>query len=363
MRVLSFVFLLFFFCGCEHIIEEFDLQNEVIDIQFPVDHSKLKDNTVIFSWKSNPYINTYRLQVSTPNFEFPSRILVDSLLNTNQYRDSLPYDYEYQWRIRGENSQYATEFSTQSFSIQSEDNITDDRITLLSPFEGSQINEERVQFTWESLKKASNYRFQMAYPSFEMPERVVIDSIVTNTNLLVEGIPKNKVYQWRVRGENNFFNTNYTTFSFKYSIAEDISKQLPLISIPVDTLVFQSSKTNFNWLELKGATYYRMQIVSPDFKSSYKIIVDTLLQGLNFEKSLPINKKLQWRIRGENGFFASKYNTNDLRVIDAIDISMNKIKLIAPHNNAIIPATTFKLTWETVEGATRYQVQIAYRHG
>lgn len=358
IKISLLIFLVFY--SCEHITEEYDITKEIIDLELPVNQSSLENNNVIFSWEKNATISFFRFQVASPDFDSSNLFLIDTLVATNLYRDTLFYNRNYEWRVRGENSIFNTAFSSRSFFIRSEDNISDQNIILYSPQEGISIAEEKVYFSWEPQKMASQYRLQIASPSFKLAQQIIIDTLVTNSTFLINTLPQNRSYEWRVRGENENFNTPYTSFSFNYLIAPDISKLKPEIIAPKDTLVWQENNTRFSWKDVSGASGYRFQIALPDFDNTNQFILDTLVKGLHFENKLPLYKKLQWRIRAENDSYHTKYVTQNLRAIDAPDISSKRVRLIAPHNNATLSTSSFKLAWEKIDGATTYQVQVAY---
>lgn len=46
-------------------------------------------------------------------------------------------------------------------------------------------------------------------------------------------------------------------------------------------------------------------------------------------------------------------------IVEVPDISNSSVELIAPSNNATLNITTLSLSWDTVEDAESYQVQIA----
>ena len=92
------------------------------------------------------------------------------------------------------------------------ENISEETIVLLAPSNNVQIDSIEIQFNWKPLQDATAYEIQIATPTFEAATQLVLDSIVTNTI-----ISKNLhlgAYQWRVRGKNAAYSTNFTTNSF-----------------------------------------------------------------------------------------------------------------------------------------------------
>lgn len=92
------------------------------------------------------------------------------------------------------------------------EDISEKTIVILAPSNNVQIDSMKIQFNWKPLQDATAYEIQIATPSFETATQLVLDSIVTNTI-----ISKNLhlgAYQWRIRGKNAAYTTNFTTNSF-----------------------------------------------------------------------------------------------------------------------------------------------------
>ena len=91
-------------------------------------------------------------------------------------------------------------------------NISNRTVTVLAPTDNSVLTLTDINFSWNSIEDAEQYRLQIATPSFEMANQIVLDTIITDTNFthtLTSGS-----FQWRVRAENSGFETAYTTQSF-----------------------------------------------------------------------------------------------------------------------------------------------------
>ena len=351
--------LLLSFISCEHITEPLKLDSKALVLRAPLQNSNLTDNSVIFSWEDDEAIEGFRLQVATPNFSSAQQIFIDTLLDSNSYKDSLVYNKDYEWRLRGENSLYSTPYFSANFSINSQNNISEEIIQLYTPNGNILLNSLPILFSWESIESAESYRLQIAEPSFEYVNQIVRDTLVMEPIFYENNLPENKIYQWRVRAENRQFRTDYSTESFQFSIAKDISGDNLELLAPAVSELLQEGKTTFSWQEIAGAKKYHFQLVTPDFDNISQILRDTILTTLHHNEVLPVEKKLQWRIRAENDFFVSEYSVRDLTILSALDISSEKVNLVAPRNFAFLQESTFNFTWSSVEGASEYQIQVA----
>ncbi len=103
--------------GCSEIIEVVDISNDQVEITAPTNNSTLTIANVNFSWGSIEYAEQYKLQIATPSFEEANQVILDTTIIATGFNQSLGAG-DYQWRIRAENSDYQTVFTTQSFTIE-----------------------------------------------------------------------------------------------------------------------------------------------------------------------------------------------------------------------------------------------------
>ncbi|MFL1013664.1 hypothetical protein [Flavisericum labens] len=116
MKSVFLIMFILFFVACDDIIEVEDISKQSVDILAPTDNSTVDTVKVAFSWSPVSDAEQYHLQVAKPSFENASQIVADTLLTRQSYSQDL-VEGNYQWRIRAENSGYATPYTTVSFSI------------------------------------------------------------------------------------------------------------------------------------------------------------------------------------------------------------------------------------------------------
>jgi hypothetical protein len=90
--------------------------------------------------------------------------------------------------------------------------ISDEIIVILAPANDVVLTINNVNFSWDNLEDAENYRLQIATPNFEAASQILLDTTITATNF--NKTLESSAYQWRVRGQNSGFETGYTTQSF-----------------------------------------------------------------------------------------------------------------------------------------------------
>ena len=114
---------------------------------------------------------------------------------------------DYQWRVRAENSGYTTAFSTQSFLVESTDDvdISETIVVLLAPADAVSFGPtDTINFSWDPVLNAETYSFQIAIPSFENATEIIKNETTIATTFSVSNLAVNS-YEWRVRALNPTF--------------------------------------------------------------------------------------------------------------------------------------------------------------
>ncbi|TXD83448.1 fibronectin type III domain-containing protein [Subsaximicrobium wynnwilliamsii] len=214
MKKILFVLAIILCYGCEDIIGVEDISNTLVIPLAPSNEAVLTEDSVVFSWDAVAEAEGYRIQVARPNFENATQIVVDSLVGSTSFLQVLASG-DYEWRIRAENSDYQSTYTTYSFTINSiNDDISSDQVQLLAPAEGLSFTEtEIINFSWEALPGANGYTIQIASPNFESAIEIVEDVNLTATSFSVSNLDAN-TYEWRVRAKNSEYQTAYTTQTF-----------------------------------------------------------------------------------------------------------------------------------------------------
>lgn len=102
-----------------------DIEKEEIVILAPKENDIIQSSEVLFWWEDLDGTDQYRFQLVRPNFNDTRELLSDTLLieidTLNQEANKIKVFLEpgtYQWRVRGENFGYQTDFKVQSLTIQ-----------------------------------------------------------------------------------------------------------------------------------------------------------------------------------------------------------------------------------------------------
>lgn len=90
--------------------------------------------------------------------------------------------------------------------------ISEKTVTVLAPKDQAVLNTGSVSFSWQPLEDAESYQVQVATPTFNEATQIVLDTIVTKTN--ISGTLEANNYEWRVKAKNSAYETAYVTQSF-----------------------------------------------------------------------------------------------------------------------------------------------------
>ena len=103
--------------SCEDIIEVPDISQKVVVVLAPTEDVVINETNINFSWNTVEDADTYKLQIATPNFEEATQIVLDTTITNTNFTKTLDLG-SYQWRVRAENSDYQTNDTTQSFTVE-----------------------------------------------------------------------------------------------------------------------------------------------------------------------------------------------------------------------------------------------------
>jgi hypothetical protein len=115
-KKLLFVTITILLCNCEAIFIE-NISEKTVVLLAPTDTSKVTNGTIQFNWQKVLEATEYEIQLAHPNFDNARQILIDSITTGTIISTDLEVG-EYQWRVKAMNSNFSTDYSTNSFSVK-----------------------------------------------------------------------------------------------------------------------------------------------------------------------------------------------------------------------------------------------------
>jgi hypothetical protein len=151
-----------------------------------------------------------------------------------------------------------------------EEDITDDSVTVVAPKDKSNLDGNSVQFRWDELKDADDYRIQVVE---QATQRSVLDSLVKGNNFTF-GLDPGE-YSWRIRGENFAYTTAYSfPISFTLSASDDLTNQDVFLSSPSENFYTKDSNIILTWDRIQTATSYTV-VVEKTFQNNTSTEINT----------------------------------------------------------------------------------------
>lgn len=140
-------------------------------------------------------------------------------------------------------------------------------------------------------------------------------------------------------------------------MVDDISKKEVTLTAPANNIALSSSGVTFSWQAVEGADKYQLQIATPGFEAPQQIVLDTLVSKNSYTQQLNIGK-YEWRIKAVNSAYETMYTKRSFEILNNDDFQNNTVILLTPSNNITTKTALQKLSWNTIIGATNYQLQI-----
>lgn len=139
-----------------------------------------------------------------------------------------------------------------------ERNIEDDVVAMVSPTDGASTSIYLQKLIWKPINGAREYHIQLVSPSFDRLRQIVMDTVVTSTNLTVTLAP-NK-YQISIYAQNAGYQSKTTTVSFEITESYDLSPQEMNPTQPANLSATNAAAVCFKWDAITGATSYIFEL-------------------------------------------------------------------------------------------------------
>lgn len=137
----------------------------------------------------------------------------------------------------------------------------------------------------------------------------------------------------------------------------DITNTSIEILAPKENAVLTSSTVFFQWIAVEGATFYEVQLATPNFENARQIVFNTTVEETFYNEELPPND-YEWRVRAQNSGYSSAFTSAKFKVETNEDFSSERVALISPPNNYITNKSKITLEWQEVDNAQIYRIQV-----
>ena len=221
-----------------------------------------------------------------------------------------------------------------------EPNIDNETVNLLAPANNLTTIQLTHTFWWDFLEGAEVYNMQIVEGTFSAVTSLALDTIITDNKFDVTLYPGS--FQWRVRGENNGGETDYTIFSFVIDSTLDISSLQVVLNSPSDNVIMNNTNVTLGWNSLLNADDYLIE-------AHLTTWAGTTVFGPQIENSTSLTTTLPegvivWGVQARNtaSGTSSMFSTRTL-TIDTTN--PGAISLVTPVDNAVLSDIFNTYTW------------------
>tara|TARA_R110002072_G_scaffold287464_4_gene453157 strand:+ start:29809 stop:30771 length:963 start_codon:yes stop_codon:yes gene_type:complete len=196
-----------------------------------------------------------------------------------------------------------------------EEDISGESIIIVNPQNGDLIEGNSVQFLWNSLKGATEYNIQVYGDN-----QLAVDTSITAPPFIM--VLNEGTYQWRVKGENFAYQTDYTfPVQFEVIQTEDLSNQTLILSSPSDNLYTNNTLITFTWETLPNATSYSFEVQKVTQSGNITILLEEEVNtnSITIDSTiLDEDAHYIWKAKAVNETSATAFSSRNL-FIDTVD--------------------------------------------
>ncbi|MBC7487998.1 MAG: hypothetical protein H7282_14750 [Cytophagaceae bacterium] len=233
-----------------------------------------------------------------------------------------------------------------------EEDITDKKVIVNSP-NSSSLRSYNQLFWWEKLDGSLNYQLQIASPSFDSIQKLVLDTLV-KTNKVRYTLASGR-YEWRVRALNGSYQTPYS--GSKFTIVDaDLNTQYVLLKAPTTGTSVNTVSVSWYPIPVQGVSYQLKVSKSSTFSPA---LTDIKTPLTSYNLTLTDETTYYWQVRAIKGTDTSYWSNPSSFIYDIA--SPGKPTLTAPANTtSVLVPTTGNMTWTSVETGAKYYVYVTY---
>lgn len=262
--------------SCKEFIEP-AIDKKKVTLNAPANQYQSTSYALSFWWDGVEDALSYRLQVVTPKFDSIGGLLIDTLIKSTKFSLTMePGDYE--WRVRAENGSSQTGYSTPGSFTVLPGSLTDQTLLLSSPGNNSLTSLTSVIFKWGSLYKATKYRFQIDSNNFADENTLIKDQVIPGQQFSFK-FPKDQIYQWRVRAENE---TEQSKWSAINIITYDATPPSKVILTLPENNAQVTKPVALSWTTVASAVNYKLYVYKNDQTTPLNSTFPLLLNVTNY---------------------------------------------------------------------------------
>ena len=307
----------------------------------PTDGSSTTDTMPTFSWNAVEGAKGYELQIAGTRAGVDTAPATSVAGTSYTPTSALTKGKTHYWQVRAKDGagQYGAWSGVQSLRVDF------DAVSGLSPDDGATTTDTTPTFSWNSVEGAKGYELQIAGTRAGVdtaPATSVTGTSYTPTSALTNL----QIHYWRVRAKDG-------VWSGVQSLMIDLGTMNGLV--PTDGSSTTDTMPTFSWNAVEGAKGYELQIAGT--RAGVETAPATSVAGTSYTptSALTKGKTHYWQVRAKDG--AGQYGA--WSGVQSLRVDFDAVSGLSPDDGATTTDTTPTFSWNSVEGAKGYELQIA----
>jgi uncharacterized protein (UPF0248 family) len=279
-------------------IEEDDeyLDLPAVTLSSPKNGATVEPINPTFNWQQIDDAEHYQIRIHDDN-SLSNPMIEESVKETSFSVPELEAGTTYFWAVRARAGDETSEWSdVWTFTTEKQAIPEMGRVTLSSPSSGAENQPSDLNFEWESMTGAENYRIMV--DESDAFTSSVIDETIIESSFDAEGLEPGATYYWRVRaqaGDDIGEWSQIWSFTTESTYIEQV-----VLSSPSDGASNIPTSVTLTWQDVQNIDEYRVQLGANNSFSN--IVEDELVSGTSYSAfGLSHNQTYYWRVRGVVG--------------------------------------------------------------
>lgn len=226
-------------------------------------------------------------------------------------------------------------------------------VSLAAPGDQSKSTSYTINFWWNEVEDALDYRLQAVTGTFNNPDRLVLDTVIKSNKFTHSFAPGE--YQWRIQAQNGSSKTAFSAPKSFTILLGTIKGQLVQLRAPTNNLSTNQSPLILEWSDLYGATKYHIEVDTNNFADEKVLVLDQAIPGLQISFNSSKDKLYQWRVRAENDTAKAEWSLVNNFTLDRTPPAAVSLTSPADGQQGRLP---INLQWGSVTSATRYKLYV-----
>jgi len=227
---------------------------------------------------------------------------------------------------------------------------------LISPDDGATGTSTGPTLDWSASSGANSYNVQLAAESdFSLESLVAEATGLTATEYAASGLDYKTVYYWRVQAVNEYGSSDWSTANSFETAVQPPAK--PSLLSPANGATSQPVDPTLDWEAADRADSYNVLVSANESFSEVVVDMEGVSDGTSLQaEGLDNATTYWWKVRAVNN---SGYTESETRSFSTVEAALEQPQLVDPADGATDLPTTLTLSWNSVDGANSYRMQLA----